>query len=211
MVDEGRKEKLQDDPEVKALVTAYEDQAIREVLLRRQLKDKLSDAALKQKYDEMTKAHEAPGRAAGQPHPRAPPRPRPRTSSPSSRAAPISPSSPRRSPRIPAPANGGDLGYFGAGDMVPEFGAAAVKLKKGEFTKTPVKTQFGWHVIMVDDKRTKPPPTFDQVKDQLTATRSRQEIIAGLSGRPAQGGDDREVRARRQAAARRARERRAAQ
>src|SRR6185369_14524433 len=56
MVDEGRKQKLQDDPEVKALVTAYEDQAIREVLLRRQLKDKLSDAALKQKYDEMTKA-----------------------------------------------------------------------------------------------------------------------------------------------------------
>src|SRR5215469_4549184 len=55
MAEEGRKENLQDDPEVKQMVTNYEDQAMREVLLRRQLKDKLTDAALQAKYNEMVK------------------------------------------------------------------------------------------------------------------------------------------------------------
>ena len=50
--------------------------------------------------------------------------------------------------------------------MVPEFAAAAFKLDKGQISD-PVKTQFGWHVIKLEDKRTKPTPTFDQVKGQL--------------------------------------------
>ena len=49
---------------------------------------------------------------------------------------------------------------------MPEFADAAFKLDKGEISE-PVKTQFGWHVIKVEDKRTKPPPTFDEVKPQI--------------------------------------------
>lgn len=64
-------------------------------------------------------------------------------------------------------ANGGDLGYFAQGDMVKEFGDAAFALKKGEFTKTPVKTQFGYHVILQDDKRERPAPKYDDVKGEL--------------------------------------------
>jgi peptidyl-prolyl cis-trans isomerase C len=63
--------------------------------------------------------------------------------------------------------NGGDLGYFTKQDMVPEFANAAFALKPGEYTKTPVKTQFGWHVIKLEDKRTKSFPDFEQVKDQV--------------------------------------------
>ncbi|HTH97066.1 MAG TPA: peptidylprolyl isomerase [Stellaceae bacterium] len=63
---------------------------------------------------------------------------------------------------------GGDLGWFTADKMVPEFSDAAFKLKKGEYTHTPVKSQFGWHVIQVLDTRQMPPPSFDSVKDQLT-------------------------------------------
>jgi len=61
---------------------------------------------------------------------------------------------------------GGDLGFFGKDQMVPEFAEAAFKLEKGQ-TSDPVKSQFGWHIIRVDDKRTKQPPAFDQVKDQI--------------------------------------------
>jgi len=62
---------------------------------------------------------------------------------------------------------GGDLGWFGNGQMVPEFEEAAFALQKGAYTKTPVKSQFGFHVIKLEDKRIAPPPAFDQVQDQV--------------------------------------------
>ena len=62
---------------------------------------------------------------------------------------------------------GGDLGWFDPRGMVPEFGAAVAKLGKGKFTLEPVKTQFGYHVILLEDSRTKQFPTFEQVKPQL--------------------------------------------
>lgn len=64
----------------------------------------------------------------------------------------------------PAATNGGDLGYFAEEDMVPEFSKAAFALKKGEYTKTPVKTGFGWHVIKVEDKRERAVPELAQVE-----------------------------------------------
>ncbi len=64
-------------------------------------------------------------------------------------------------------ANGGDLGFFAKGQMVPEFEAAAFALEPGSYTKTPVKSEFGFHVIKLEEKRTQPPVAFDQVKDQI--------------------------------------------
>jgi peptidyl-prolyl cis-trans isomerase C len=62
--------------------------------------------------------------------------------------------------------NGGDLGYFGKGQMVPEFEQVVFTLKKGDVSD-PVKTQFGWHLIKIEDRRTKQPPAFDIVKDRI--------------------------------------------
>jgi peptidyl-prolyl cis-trans isomerase C len=62
--------------------------------------------------------------------------------------------------------DGGDLGYFTQDQMVPEFSAVAFKLDKGQ-TSGPIKTQFGWHVLKVEDKRKRQPPEFDKVKAQL--------------------------------------------
>ena len=79
-------------------------------------------------------------------------------------------------------ANGGDLGYFGKEQMVPEFAEAAFTLDKGKISE-PVKTQFGWHVLKFDDKRTKPAPTFDEVKPQVEVyvTRKAQaDLVAKL-------------------------------
>lgn len=62
--------------------------------------------------------------------------------------------------------NGGDLGFFRKEDMVPEFSDAAFKLKAGQLSQ-PVQTQFGWHVIKLEEKRMSQPPAFDQVKDDI--------------------------------------------
>ena len=66
----------------------------------------------------------------------------------------------------PSGPSGGDLGYFSKQSMVPAFSDAAFKLAAGE-TSPPVQTQFGWHVIRVEDRRNRPVPTFDQVRDQI--------------------------------------------
>lgn len=72
--------------------------------------------------------------------------------------------------------NGGDLGWFDTRSMVPEFGAAVAKLEKGKFTTEPVKTQFGYHVIMLEDSRPMQVPPFDQVKPGLTQQVQQQNL-----------------------------------
>ena len=62
--------------------------------------------------------------------------------------------------------DGGDLGYIVKDQVVPEFGEAAFKLDKGKISD-PVKSQFGWHVIKIEDKRERKPPAFDAVKDRI--------------------------------------------
>jgi peptidyl-prolyl cis-trans isomerase C len=77
---------------------------------------------------------------------------------------------------------GGDLGWFTKDRMVPEFGDAAYKLKKGEISD-PVKSQFGWHVIKLEDRRRKPFPSFEEVKTQVAqyvAQKSQSELIMKL-------------------------------
>jgi peptidyl-prolyl cis-trans isomerase C len=74
----------------------------------------------------------------------------------------------------PSGAKGGDLGFFGEGQMVPAFSKAAFALKPGETTQEPVQTQFGWHVIKVEDRRTVQPPKKEEVDQQLRQTVSRE-------------------------------------
>ena len=77
--------------------------------------------------------------------------------------------------------NGGDLGYFGPGRMVPEFEQAAFALDVGAYTKEPVKSQFGWHVIKVTDKRVQQPPAFEQVSQQIRSIMLRENYLAKVT------------------------------
>jgi peptidyl-prolyl cis-trans isomerase C len=74
--------------------------------------------------------------------------------------------------------NGGDLGWFNSSRMVKPFGDAVKQLKKGETTQEPVQTQYGWHVIQLEDTREAAPPPFDQVKGQLANAVIRKKLQA---------------------------------
>ena len=78
----------------------------------------------------------------------------------------------------PSGPNGGDLGYFPRGAMVPAFEMAAFALEAGSFTEAPVQTQFGWHIILVEDKRISEAPTIEELAPQL-----RQNLISQNLGR----------------------------
>jgi|CXWL01.1.fsa_nt_gi peptidyl-prolyl cis-trans isomerase C len=72
--------------------------------------------------------------------------------------------------------NGGDLGWFAPGQMVAPFSESVAKLEKGKYTKAPVQTQFGWHVILSEDSRAQTPPPLDAVKEQLKPFLQRKKI-----------------------------------
>lgn len=83
----------------------------------------------------------------------------------------------------PTGKNGGDLGWFEAKTMVKPFADAVKGMKKGSYTKTPVQTQFGWHVIKLEDTRDKEPPSLEQMRGRLTMflrQQKMQEYMAGL-------------------------------
>jgi len=73
-------------------------------------------------------------------------------------------------------ANGGDLDWADARSFVEPFSKAMVALQKGKYTEAPVQTQFGWHVIRLDDTRVSKPPEFDAVKDQLAESMKRRKL-----------------------------------
>jgi peptidyl-prolyl cis-trans isomerase C len=76
----------------------------------------------------------------------------------------------------PSGPSGGKLGWFGADQMVKPFSDATAALEKGAYTKTPVQTQFGWHVIILDDVRESSPPPFDDVKDRIKLLLANQQL-----------------------------------
>ncbi|WP_353571389.1 peptidylprolyl isomerase [Candidatus Albibeggiatoa sp. nov. BB20] len=77
---------------------------------------------------------------------------------------------------------GGDIGWVRAGQVVEKFSAALETMEKGKYSKTPVNTDFGWHVIVVDDVRALQPPPFDSLKDRIATLVKEEQIVEYLTG-----------------------------
>lgn len=82
----------------------------------------------------------------------------------------------------PSNENGGSLGWFDQGSMVPEFSAATAELEVGKYTAAPVKTEFGYHIIKLQDKRAKQPQPFESVKEQVRGMMMRDAIAEFVDG-----------------------------
>lgn len=170
----GREEGLADDEEVRQQVARAEDQAIGRVYLDRVLQEKVTDETMRARYDEMIAtgpekemharhillAEESEARAV---------------IVELDDGADFATLARERSTG-PSSAQGGDLGYFSAGQMVEEFEVAAFALTPGEYSAEPVQTQFGYHVILIEDVRDKPPPEFAEVESEIREELTEQAL-----------------------------------
>lgn len=174
---EARKRGLDNDPEVKATLARVEEDVLQRVLVGRHIEQSLTDEALKARYDKMVAdmpaselVHarhilvDSEGEAK-------------RVIEDLKGGADFATLAEERSTG-PSKSKGGDLGYFGRDEMVPEFAEAAFALQPGESTQQPVQTQFGWHVIKVEDRKAGEAPSFEDAREELKAEMSRDVGIA---------------------------------
>jgi peptidyl-prolyl cis-trans isomerase C len=82
----------------------------------------------------------------------------------------------------PSKTQGGDLGYFKREQMVPPFSEAAFAMRKGEYSKSPVQTRFGWHVIKVEDIKAAAPPSFAEVQEEIRRKMTDEVIEKEMEG-----------------------------
>jgi peptidyl-prolyl cis-trans isomerase C len=169
---------LNDDPEVKDTVAKLQEDVIREVYLRRYLKERVTDAALQARYQEFLKKN-PPQPEIHARHILVPTKEEAEKAIEQINSGKDFTAVAAELSKGGSAQNGGDLGYFVKDDMVPEFGEAAFALEPGQVSKEPVETQFGWHVIKVEDRRDRKPPSFEEVKPTLESE-AQQEIVTAL-------------------------------
>jgi peptidyl-prolyl cis-trans isomerase C len=170
---------LDQDPELRRRVRLAEENDMRDMLLRREVLPRITDEALRARYD-----RDAAGRTAEEEvrarHILVPNEADARTILVEIQRGGNFEEVARRRSTDPAARNGGDLGFFRRGDMVPEFAAAAFALRPGQVSPAPVRTQFGWHVIKVEERRSSTGPSFEDSRDTLRQAMIEEEVQAAV-------------------------------
>lgn len=186
MSTEGRKLNLQSDPEVKKRLAMIEDRLIQDAYLQREVDKKVTPAAMKDRYEKLVKDQPAEEEVKARHILVKTEAEAKQVIAELKKGGDFDKIAKEKSTDKGSGAQGGDLGWFKKGDMVAEFADSAFKMKKGETSATPVKTQFGFHVIRVEDRRTAPPPTFEESEDEIRAELSREavnQIVADVRGK----------------------------
>jgi len=179
---EGRKANLQNDPEVKKRLMLLEDQLIQQAYLFKEIDKKITPEALKARYDKFIKDTPAEDEVKASHILVKTEEDAKAILAELAKGGDFAKLAKEKSTDTASGAQGGDLGYFKKGDMVAEFAEAAFKMKKGETTTEPVKTQFGFHIIRVEDRRAAPPPKLEEVEEQLRSEMQREIVTAMLDG-----------------------------
>ena len=177
----AEKQKLGDRPDVKRRLAFDHNRLLMELLLQDSGKSALSDEAERKVYDEAVKQVKNEEEVHAR-HILVPTEDEAKAILAQLKGGADFAALAKEKSKDPGAAEGGDLGYFTKEQMVPEFAEVAFKLGKGQLSD-PVKTQFGWHIIKVEDKRTRPTPTFEQVKPQIenyVAHRAQAEMVENL-------------------------------
>ena len=178
---DGRTNKVTDDPAFKKRLAFVEDQVVQDFWLQKQIAEKVTPEKMKQAYEEKVKnlpaedeVHARHILVATEPEAKA-------IIADLKKGAAFDKLAKEKSTDKASGAEGGDLGWFKKTDMVKEFADAAFALKKGELSQTPVKTQFGYHVIKVEDRRKAPPPSFEELSGQIHQDLARETVTAMLN------------------------------
>ncbi|RMD62756.1 MAG: peptidylprolyl isomerase [Alphaproteobacteria bacterium] len=173
----GRTAGLADDAEVRRRVAEAETRAIRDVYLEREMDRRITEDALRIRYDEYLAAN-PPQTEQRARHILVETEEKARALIAELDAGADFAELAKANSTGPSASEGGDLGYFTADRMVPEFAAAASALAPGEYSRVPVKTQFGWHIIKVEDRRQTQPPSFEEMKSQLREDMASEVVQA---------------------------------
>jgi peptidyl-prolyl cis-trans isomerase C len=179
IVQAARAARLDQDPEVRRRLQLVENAELRDTLLRREVLPRVTDETLRARYerDAANRPAEEEVRAR---HILVPNEADARAILAEIQRGASFEEVARRRSTDPAARNGGDLGFFRRGDMVPEFAAAAFALQPGQVSPNPVRTQFGWHVIKVEERRSSRGPSFEDSKDTLRQTMIEEEVQAAV-------------------------------
>jgi peptidyl-prolyl cis-trans isomerase C len=168
----AKKEKLQDDPKVAHAIQRATDMALQNALLSREIQPLLSPEAIQARYDKEYAGKQGDEEVRASHILVATEQEAKDIIAQLKNGADFAELAKKTSTDPSAKENSGELGWFKKADMLPEFSDAAFALKPGEITQEPVHTRFGYHVIKLEERRTAPPPTLDEVRDQI-----RQQII----------------------------------
>lgn len=176
---EGRKANLADDEVVKRRMRKIEDRVIRDVYLSRYVDKKVTDETLRKMYEDEI-ANTPPKVEVRARHILVKTEAEAKALIARIKAGEDFATLAKENSIGPSGAKGGDLGYFTHDAMVPAFADAAFALDVGAVTDAPVQTQFGWHVIKVEDRREAPPPSFEDSRERLRAQASQTVVRALL-------------------------------
>jgi peptidyl-prolyl cis-trans isomerase C len=178
VVSDAKKNKIETDPTFKRRMAFVEDQVIQDYWLQRAIAKRITPEKLQQRYQEKLKSMPPEDEVHARHILVATEAEAKELLAELKKGASIEKLAKDKSTDKASGAEGGDLGWFKRTDMVKEFSDAAFALKKGELSETPVKTQFGYHIIKVEDRRQAPPPAFEEMAEQIREDLARETVTA---------------------------------